>query len=857
MPLAHNLTRETAQHRSRTVTLSDQSIHLDLTGAPTEAATFTSTSTLRLTCTEGAVSIDLVADAAPCVLLDGVELDANATSFEDSLVTVRGLTPGREHVVTVIAECHYSHTGEGLHRFRDPQDGETYLFTHFEPTDARRVFACFDQPDLKTHFAISVTAPSHWLVRSNGAPESAEPAAASDETHGNTTTDLTLTTFTPTMPQSTYIVCVIAGPYALVEDEAVLSDGRRVPLSIMCRPAMRASLPSADMLRWTKAGLPWCERKFGCSYPWGTYDQIFVPEYNIGAMENPGLVTFNENYLKRGDATRSEREALATTLLHEMAHMWFGDLVTMPWWDDLWLKESFADFIGAQAASEVTEFDDAWATFGLGRKAWAYSADQLPTTHPIVADIPDVEAARANFDGITYAKGASVLRQLVAYAGEDAFYEGAALYFERHAFTNATLDDFLDALGEASGRDMTAWAQAWLQTSGPDTLEVAGGVITRRGDRTRPHRFHATAFDVEAPDASEAAAWHATGDAWLDLEGESDTLELPGELRGAVVLVDDEDWTYAKIAPSTETLELFATQLCHLASATHRATAWGQLWQATRDARLPAETFVRAGLTQLADEPSATIVDGAGRFAIAAITSYLPDAASRADWAQAFWRVAIDRADASTGTDLPGVWRRLALLVAALAPSVDDELRALLDAHTPFEPDQDERWSVLTSLAAHTRDDDARRDVDARLADERTRDTTQRGAAQALGATAALGLDDTKQAAWQRVDDASLTNEQVAALVAGLTHPASVELAGAYADSYLDHLETWWRERSQVIASRLVRVLFDTQPNTEAAEAWLASHPDAPGALRRIVVEEVDQLQRHRRAQAVSDGSRP
>lgn len=321
MPLAHNLTRETAQHRSRTVTLSDQSIHLDLTGAPTEAATFTSTSTLRLTCTEGAVSIDLVADAAPCVLLDGVELDANATSFEDSLVTVRGLTPGREHVVTVIAECHYSHTGEGLHRFRDPQDGETYLFTHFEPTDARRVFACFDQPDLKTHFAISVTAPSHWLVRSNGAPESAEPAAASDETHGNTTTDLTLTTFTPTMPQSTYIVCVIAGPYALVEDEAVLSDGRRVPLSIMCRPAMRASLPSADMLRWTKAGLPWCERKFGCSYPWGTYDQIFVPEYNIGAMENPGLVTFNENYLKRGDATRSEREALATTLLHEMAHM--------------------------------------------------------------------------------------------------------------------------------------------------------------------------------------------------------------------------------------------------------------------------------------------------------------------------------------------------------------------------------------------------------------------------------------------------------------------------------------------------------------------------------------------------------
>ena len=402
-----------------------------------------------------------------------------------------------------------------------------------------------------------------------------------------------------------------------------------------------------------------------------------------------------------------------------------------------------------------------------------------------------------------------------------------------------------------------AWAQAWLQTSGPDTLEVASGVITRRGDRTRPHRFHATAFDVEAPDASEAAAWHATGDAWLDLEGESDTLELPGELRGAVVLVDDEDWTYAKIAPSTETLELFATQLCHLASATHRATAWGQLWQATRDARLPAETFVRAGLTQLADEPSATIVDGAGRFAIAAITSYLPDAASRADWAQAFWRVAIDRADASTGTDLPGVWRRLALLVAALAPSVDDELRALLDAHTPFEPGQDERWSVLTSLAAHTRDDDARRDVDARLADERTRDTTQRGAAQALGATAALGLDDTKQAAWQRVDDASLTNEQVAALVAGFTHPASVELAGAYADSYLDHLETWWRERSQVIASRLVRGLFDTQPDTDAAEAWLASHPDAPGALRRIVAEEVDQLQRRRRAQAVSDGSRP
>ena len=850
MTRAANLTRAVAQRRSASISLLRQSIHLDLSRAQDSSCdTFTSTSALTLVTSEPSVEIDLVAAGQPHVEVDGTQVSA---TYTDSLVRVEGLTPGVEHTIVVRAECLYSHTGEGLHRYLDPEDGQTYLYTHFEPTDARRVFACFDQPDLKTSFEVSVAAPSHWLVRANGACESATalPSEAGVER--------TLHTFAPTQVQATYIICIAAGPYAIVQDRLTFDDGRTVDLAVLCRPAMRAHLPSDDMFRWTKAGLPWCEEKFGYPFPWGKYDSIFVPEYNIGAMENPGLVTFNEHYLKRGEATASEREGLATVVLHEMAHMWFGDLVTMPWWDDLWLKESFADFIGTQAASEVTEFADAWLTFNLRRKAWAYAADQLPTTHPIVADIPDVEAARANFDGITYAKGASVLRQLVAYVGPDAFYAGARAYFAKHAFGNAQLDDLLVELSAASGRDMSAWAHAWLETTGPDTITLARpadapielhrtSVDAVTGELTnRPHRLSVTSFAVSDQ------GWAPTAEQQLDV----DTDAVPVEVTDGPTLVDDGGWTYAKIRPDAMTVQALHEHLSTLAEPRRRALAWAQLWQLTRDAELPALDFLAMANRHLPNESTPAIVDAVVAHASAALSDYAPPA-DRAEAGNRLWRTATqayeravsrDQSSVGEGRDIALAWRKALITAAAHAPEASSSVRGLLTGEVGLiRPDDDERWALLTSYVAH-----GNQAADLIAAQER-RDTTKRGQAKAIQVAAAHRGEGTKRQAWGRTSEASLTNEEVAALVSGLTHPASVHDAAGLADAYFSALESWWRTRSQVIATQLARGLFAIVTDPDQAALWLHAHPDAPGALRRIVIEELDGLKRSLRAQQLDE----
>lgn len=843
MTRAANLTRDLAQHRSRTIQLLRQSIHLDLSAAGNESSeTFESTSTLTLIPSETSIEIDVVAAADPVVEVDGVEVPS---TYAESRVRIDGLTPDVEHTIVVRAQCLYSHTGEGLHRYFDPEDGETYLYTHFEPTDARRVFACFDQPDMKTSFSVSVTAPAHWIVRANGAAES---ETALDERDG---ISRKLTTFTPTLKQSTYIICIAAGPYALVEDSWTSSSGEVVPLAVMCRPAMRAHLPADDMFRWTKAGLPWCEEKFGYAYPWKTYDQIFVPEYNIGAMENPGLVTFNEAYLKRGEATSSEREALSNVVLHEMAHMWFGDLVTMPWWDDLWLKESFADFIGTQAQSEVTEFDNAWLTFGLGRKAWAYTADQLPSTHPIVADIPDVEAARANFDGITYAKGASVLRQLVAYVGEEAFYAGASAYFAKHAFGNARLDDLLVELSTASGRDMSAWASAWLQTAGPDVIsldEDGEGVQIRRESvdgvskqpADRPHRLSVTSF------ALSDAGWAETASQRLDLDADV----VSADVLAGPTLVDDGNWTYAKVRPNAATLDALRDHLSALEEPARRGLAWGQLWQLTRDAQLSARDFLTMVNTHLVSEDTPSIVNAVLNHASAAISGFLP-ADARDAAGDVLWQLTLTAHDAALANpdarDLALAWRKGLILASAHAPS---SVPALVDVLTSdagvIRADDDERWALLTSVMAHGTD------ADELLTAQRERDTTKRGVARAIAVAAARPGAKAKQTAWERTNDTSLTNEEVGALVAGLTHPASIADTHDLTVRYFDSLTTWWGERSQVIATKLAGGLFGVVTDPAQAKEWLDAHADAAGALRRIVAECTDGLQRELRAQEAS-----
>jgi aminopeptidase N len=461
-----NLQRSEAAARSALISTTSYDVSLDLRQAPDpEVAGYPSRSMINFTAQPGASTFLDFIGTVDSVFLNGKGLRVEAV-VDGARIRLDNLQA--ENQVTVTGTALYSRSGEGMHRFVDPADGQCYLYTQYEPADARRVFANFEQPDLKAPYTFHVMAPAHWHVASNGAEVNrtlltSDPATARWD-------------FATTEPMSTYITTVLAGPYFKVEDrwQAALDDGTSldVPLALYCRASLADSFDADELFRLTKSGLDFFNRLFDYPYPWGKYDQAFVPEYNLGAMENPGLVTFTESYVFTSRATDAQYQARANTLLHEMAHMWFGDLVTMQWWDDLWLKESFADYMGTLGVDQATVWDTAWVNFANKRKAWAYVQDQLPTTHPIVADIPDLEAAKQNFDGITYAKGASVLKQLVAYVGFEAFIAGSREYFRKHAYGNTSLADLLAALSTASGRDLAGWAQQWLQTSGISTLAL-------------------------------------------------------------------------------------------------------------------------------------------------------------------------------------------------------------------------------------------------------------------------------------------------------------------------------------------------------------------------------------------------
>ena len=377
--------------------------------------------------------IDIAADTVRSASLNGRDLDVSGYD-ESTGIPLRGLAD--RNVVVVDADCRYSNTGEGLHRFVDPVDDETYLYSQFETADAKRMFACFDQPDLKATFDVRVTAPKHWKVISNGAT-----GVRGGHRKGG------VHTFATTPRMSTYLVALIAGPYADWND-AYSDEHGEIPLGIYCRASLAPHMDAERLFTETKQGFGFYHKNFGLPYAFGKYDQLFVPEFNAGAMENAGAVTFLEDYVFRSKVTRASYERRAETVLHEMAHMWFGDLVTMTWWDDLWLNESFATFASVLCQAESTEYTEAWTTFATVEKSWAYRQDQMPSTHPIAADIPDLHAVEVNFDGITYAKGASVLKQLVAYVGLDHFLAGLRDYFQTHAFGNAGFSDLLVRAGE-------------------------------------------------------------------------------------------------------------------------------------------------------------------------------------------------------------------------------------------------------------------------------------------------------------------------------------------------------------------------------------------------------------------------
>ncbi|MBO1413713.1 aminopeptidase N [Streptomyces sp. FH025] len=855
-----NLSRDEAQQRASILAVDSYQVRLDVTTAPDPAAaTFRSTTTVAFRCSQPGAGtfLDLLAPAVRSVTLNGRSLDP-ATAYDGARVHVDGLAA--ENVLTVEADCAYSRTGQGLHRFVDPADGETYLYTHFEPADARRVFANFEQPDLKASFGFTVTAPAAWDVRSNAVHENVT------EEGGARTWE-----FAPTKPISTYLTAVVAGPYHVATDHysRELADGTtlEIPLSALCRKSLAPYFDAEEILGVTKLGLDFFHEEFDYPYPFGKYDQAFVPEYNIGAMENPGCVTFKEEFIFRSKVTDAAYESRANVVLHEMAHMWFGDLVTPRWWDDLWLKESFADFMGSYGLIGArTRHSSAWVTFANQRKAWAYEQDQFPTTHPITADIRDLEDAKLNFDGITYAKGASVLKQLVAYVGPDAFFEGARRYFKRHAFGNTELADLLGVLEETSGRDLKSWSAAWLQTAGvnaltPQVTTDAEGRITElavlqegaaddsatpsRG--VRPHRIAIGLYDRDAD-----GALVRTQRIELDVTGARTVItEAVGRPRPALVLLNDDDLTYCKIRFDADSLETLRADLGNIRDELARALAWSAVWNLTRDGLMPARDYVALVLRFAGQEGNIGVLQSLHAQARTAVDLYA-DPAWRAEGARQLADGALrELREAVPGSDHQLAWARFLAQTAGGAEHLG-LVRGLLAGSARIdglEVDQELRWALWLALSA------AGQAGDEELAAELAADNTAGGQRQYAQCLAARPTPEAKAAAWSAVIDSDeLPSALIRANASGFSIPAQRDLTALYAAPYFKLLEKVWAERSIETAVLFVGGFFPIAQTSEQtlaeADAWLDGHPQAAPALRRLVLEHRDDLARALRAQA-------
>ncbi|MYX26182.1 aminopeptidase N [Streptomyces sp. SID8381] len=849
-----NLTREEAQQRAKLLTVDSYEIDLDLSGAQ-EGGTYRSVTTVRFDVAEdGAASfIDLVAPAVHEVTLNGDALDA-AEVFQDSRIALPGLLKGR-NILRVVADCAYTNTGEGLHRFVDPVDDQAYLYTQFEVPDARRVFASFEQPDLKATFQFTVKAPAGWTVVSN----SPTPEPQDD-----------VWVFEPTPRISSYITALIVGPYHSVHS-VYEKDGRSVPLGIYCRPSLAEFLDADAIFDVTRQGFDWFQEKFDYAYPFAKYDQLFVPEFNAGAMENAGAVTIRDQYVFRSKVTDAAYEVRAETILHELAHMWFGDLVTMEWWNDLWLNESFATYtsIACQAHAPGSRWPHSWTTFANSMKTWAYRQDQLPSTHPIMADINDLDDVLVNFDGITYAKGASVLKQLVAYVGMDEFFRGVQAYFKRHAFGNTRLSDLLGALEETSGRDLKTWSKKWLETAGinilrPEIETGADGVITSfavrqeapalpagaKGEPTlRPHRIAIGLYDLD--EASGKLVRAEDGRIELDVDGELTAVpQLAGRRRPAVVLLNDDDLSYAKVRLDEESLAFVTEHLGDFASSLPRALCWASAWDMTRDGELATRDYLSLVLSGIGKESDIGVVQSLHRQVKLAIDLYADPAARDTlltRWTDA--TLAHLRA-AEPGSDHQLAWAR-AFAATARTPEQLDLLNALLEGSESIEGlavDTELRWAFVQRLAAVGRFDEAE------IAGEYERDKTAAGERHAATARAARPTEEAKAEAWAAVVESDkLPNAVQEAVIAGFVQTDQRELLAPYTDRYFEVLKGVWESRSHEIAQQIAVGLYPavqvSQETLRKTDAWLSSaEPNA--ALRRLVSEARAGVERSLKAQA-------
>ncbi|MFF7711962.1 aminopeptidase N [Streptomyces sp. NPDC087659] len=819
------LTHDEAQTRARLLDVRRYSVDLDLT----DSETFTSRTVIGFTArAAGDTFVELKPATLRTATLDGRHLDPE--KLVDNRLPLTGLTEG-EHELRVEATMHYSRTGEGMHRFTDPADGETYVYTQLFLDDVQRVFAAFDQPDLKAVFELSVTAPEGWTVLANG--------VTTDHGDGRWTA-------APTPRISTYLVAVAAGPW-----HSVRTEHRGLPFGIHCRRSLAPHLDedADEILDITRQCYDRYHEKFEEPYPFDSYDQAFVPEFNAGAMENPGLVTFRDEFVYRSAVTDTERQTRAMVIAHEMAHMWFGDLVTLRWWDDIWLNESFAEYMGYQTLTEATRFTDTWTDFGIGRKSWGYDADQRPSTHPVAPDpdkVPDTASALLNFDGISYAKGASALRQLVAWLGEKDFLAGINIHFARHRFGNATLADFIDSLAEATDRDVHTWAAAWLRTTGVDTLtpRITADNGTWRldvdQDGSRPHRIAVGAYDRDPVDGRALVLRERFE---IDVpQSESGTVRTGR--RPDLVVLNDGDLTYAKIRLDAASEEPALRGLSGIPDALTRAVVWNSLRDMVRDGQLAPAAYLETARAHLPHERDLAVVQGVLAFAGTQIADrYLAPGDRPAALALLtdLTRDLIRRTEDGSHPDLRLTAVRHFIDSAAHPNGLHDWLS---DGSVPGGPglDAELRWRVLGRLAVLGATDESE------IAAELDRDPSATGQEGAARCRAALPTPEAKAAAWSRLFETDdLSNYVFAATAQGFWQPEQAELVRAYVPRFFPAAVALADRRGPAIAEAAGRHAFPLHAvdaeTLRLGEECLREATMIP-LLRRKLVDQLDDLRR-------------
>ncbi len=846
-----NLTRAEAQERAEIITnVESYEVSLDLT---TGDETFRSNTRITFDAVPGqSTFLDLVVAKIHSAKLNGKEISTE--EYADYRLPLKDLAS--KNVVEVDADFLYMHTGEGLHRSVDPADGKVYLYSQFEVPDARRVYPTFEQPDLKASFVFSVTTPEGWTVFS----VSPTPVPAVLD-NGKQRFD-----FAPTQRISTYITAIVAGPYEGEKRTIRSIDGREIDLGVYSRASLVQYLDASDIMDITEAGFAFFENAYGIPYPFTKYDQIFVPEYNAGAMENAGCVTFRDQYIYRSKPTEWELESRCNTILHELAHMWFGDLVTMKWWDDLWLNESFAEFMAHLATSESTRWKDAWVGF-LGRKEWGLAQDQKPSTHPVKGEIKDLQDVEVSFDGITYAKGAAVLRQMVSYVGRDNFFKGLNQYLSKHAYQNATLDDLISELEAASGRDMDRWVKVWVEEPGVTTLRpeisvdaegnLAGLDVIQEafteGASLRPHRLVVAGYDLDGAGESIDKTFAVE----LDVEGDRTSVdEALGKKRPALVLVNDGDLAYAKVRMDPDSLAFAVENISKFPDALTRRVIMSAAWDMTRDGEFPASQFLGLALEAVRAEDSVGSLTAILRQIDVAVTSYVAPAYRPAQLRAVADRLAELAEDAEPGSDAQELFF-LAFTRRAVTRAQYEHVASIYSgskALDGLEVTDDLKWAMLFALVRGGLAGEAE------VAQLRASDNTLTGEQNAARARATVDDDAVRARTWNAVmHDDSIPNDTRWSMAAGFwAHAATKPIAyEAYSEKFYDQLVAAWDEHTFHIASRLVQAmeplpLVGYAPKLDVparATSWLENHEERPDSLKRLVSEGRDDAERMLRAQ--------